>query len=99
MTNRSVLQLHAINITTWQRVANSFFRCRIKDRRGEIIVAEELLIAFEGAAGESDAGFEVQGVLDVGSEDVGFDGLCSLSVEEVGEEDEAGHGIEFFSPV
>jgi len=29
-------------------------------------------------------------------EDVGFDGLLRVPVEEVGEEDEAGHGKEFF---
>ena len=67
-----------------------------EDACGEVVVAEELLIAFEGASAECGAGFEVQGVLDVGSEDVGFDGLLSVPVEEVGEEDEAGHGIEFF---
>src|SRR3954453_6320902 len=40
--------------------------------------------------------FGVEGVLDVVAEDVGFDGLLRVPVEEVGEEDEAGHGIEFF---
>jgi hypothetical protein len=39
---------------------------------------------------------EVEGVLDVGPEDVGFDGLLGGPVEEVGEEDQAGHGKEFF---
>jgi hypothetical protein len=68
----------------------------IEDLGGEVVLAEELLIAFEGSRGESGAWFEVQGVLDVGSEDVGFDGVLSVPVEEVGEEDEAGHGIEFF---
>ena len=68
----------------------------VEDACGEVIVAEELLIAFEGASAECGAGFEVQGVLDVGSKDVRFDGLLSVPVEEVGEEDESGHGIEFF---
>jgi len=68
----------------------------VEDACGEVVVAEELLIAFEGASAECGAGFEVQGVLDVGSEDVGFDGLLSVPVEEVSEEDEARHGIEFF---
>ena len=70
----------------------------VEDACGEVVVAEQLLIAFEGASAECGAGFEVQGVLDVGSEDVGFDGLLSVPVEEeVGsEEDEARHGIEFF---
>ncbi|MGC8643882.1 MAG: hypothetical protein ACP5XB_28810 [Isosphaeraceae bacterium] len=68
----------------------------VEDAGREVVVAEELLIAFQGACGERDAGFEVQGILNVGSEDVGFDGLLSGPVEEVGQEDEAGHGIEFF---
>ncbi len=63
---------------------------------GEVVVAEELLIAFECASGESGARFVIEGVLDVGAEDVGFNGVLSGAVEEVGEEDEAGHGIEFF---
>jgi len=68
----------------------------VEDACGEVVVAEELLIAFEGASAECGAGFEVQGVLDVRSEDVGFDGLLSVPVEEVSEEDEARHRIEFF---
>ena len=40
------------------------------------------------------AGLEVQGVLDVGAEDVGLDGLLGGPAEEVGEEDEPGHGVE-----
>ena len=68
----------------------------VEDASGEVIVAEESLIAFEGARGESGGRLGVEGVLDVGAEDVGFDGVLSGPVEEVGEEDEAGHGIEFF---
>ncbi len=68
----------------------------VEDVSGEVIVSEELLIAFEGARAECGAGFEVQGILDIGSEDVGFDGLLSDPAEEVGEEDETGHGVEFF---
>ena len=67
----------------------------LEDACGEVVVAEELLIAFEGASADGGAGLEVQGVLDVGAEDVGFDGLLGGPAEEVGEEDEAGHGIEF----
>src|SRR4051812_46008879 len=64
----------------------------VEDACGEVMVAEESLIAFEGAGAEGGAGFEVQGVRDLGSEDVDFDGLLSVPVEEVGEEDEARHG-------
>jgi len=67
----------------------------LEDARGEIVVAEQRLIAFDGACGDRDARFEVQGVLDVGAEDVGFGGLPGGPAEEVGEEDEPGHGIEF----
>ena len=56
---------------------------------------EELLRAFDGARAECDARLGVEGVLDVGMEDVGDDGLVRVPVEEVGEEDEAGHGKEF----
>ena len=75
---------------------NEFRGDLVEDACGKVVVAEELLIAFEGASAECGAGFEVQGVLDVRSEDVGFDGLLSVPVEEVSEEDEARHRIEFF---
>src|SRR5205823_14871073 len=68
----------------------------VEDRCGEVVVAEELLIAFEGSCAERDARFGVEGVLDVVAKDGGFDRLLRVPVEEVGEEDKAGHGIEFF---
>jgi hypothetical protein len=68
----------------------------VEDLCGEVIVSEELLVAFECASAESRAWFEVECILDVGAEDVGFDGLLCIPVEEVGEEDESGHGIKFF---
>lgn len=67
----------------------------LEDAGGEVVVAEELLIAFDGACGDRGAGFAVECVLDVGAEDVGFGGLLGGPSEEVGEEDEPGHGIEF----
>ena len=66
---------------------------RFEDPCGEVMVAEELLIAFEGARAECGARFEVEGVLHIGAKDVRFDGLLSVPVEEVGEEDESGHGV------
>ena len=68
----------------------------VEDTCGEVVVAKELLVAFDGPRGDLDSGLEIQGILDVGSKDIGFDGLLSVPTEEVGEEDEAGHGIEFF---
>ena len=68
----------------------------VEDDRGEFIVSKESLIAFEGAGGESRAWFGVEGILDVGAKDVGFDGLVGVPAVEVGEEDESRHGIEFF---
>ena len=68
----------------------------VEDACGEVVVAKELLIAFEGARRESSAWLEVQCILDVGSKYVGFDGFLCVPVEEVGEEDEACHGKEFF---
>ena len=55
-----------------------------KMRAAEVIVAKELLIAFEGASAESSAWLEVQGILNVGSKYVGFDGFLGVPVEEVG---------------
>jgi hypothetical protein len=67
----------------------------LEDACGEVVFAEELLVAFDGASGDRDAGLKVQGVLDVGAKDVDFSGLLGGPSEEVGEEDEPGHRIEF----
>ena len=40
----------------------------VEDAGGEVVVAEELLVAFDGTGGDLDARLEVQGVLDVGAE-------------------------------
>ena len=66
----------------------------LEDACGELVVAEELLIAFEAARADHGAGLKVQGVLDIGAEDVGLDGLLGSPAEEVGEEDEPGHRVE-----
>ena len=65
-----------------------------KTRRGEVVLSEQLLVAFDGARGDRGAGLEVQGVLDIGAQDVGFGGLLGGPAEEVGEEDERGQGVE-----
>ena len=66
----------------------------VEDACGEVVLSEQLLVAFEGARADRGAGLEVQGVLDIGAEDVGLDGLLGSPAEEVGEEDEPGHGVE-----
>src|SRR4029077_12347517 len=45
----------------------------LEDAYGEIVLPEQLLVAFEGARGDLDSRLQVQGVLDVGSKDVGLD--------------------------
>ena len=42
-----------------------------------------------------DAGLQVEGVLDVAAEDVSLGGLVGGPVEEVGQEDQAGHRVQF----
>jgi hypothetical protein len=76
--------------------ADEFGGDLIEDLCGGVDVAEESLIAFEGARAERGARLGVQGILDVGAKDVSLDGLLRVLAEEVGEEDQAGHGIKFF---
>lgn len=61
---------------------------------GQVFVAEDLLIAFKRSEADIVAGIDIQGIFDVDSELKVFDGLEVGPVEEVGEEDKAGHGIE-----
>jgi hypothetical protein len=46
-------------------------------------------------SGDLGTGIEIQSVLDIGAKDVGFDRLDGGPAEEVGEEDQPRHGIEF----
>src|SRR5271157_1719745 len=62
---------------------------------GQFVLAKHLLIAFDGARRDCDAGLEVEGVLDVAPEDVSLDGLLGSPAEEVGQENQAGHRVQF----
>lgn len=64
-------------------------------RRG-VIVAKELLVAFDCARTEFSAGLEVESELDVGAEHIHLGGFLRGPVVEIGEEDEPSHRIEFF---
>jgi hypothetical protein len=46
------------------------------------------------SCGDNDAGLGVEGVLDVGAEDIRLGGLLGGPAKEVGQEDQAGHGVE-----
>ena len=63
--------------------STSFGGDLVEDACGEVVVAEELLIAFEGASDKCCAGFEIKAIW---TADVGFDGLLSVPVEEVEED-------------
>ena len=66
----------------------------LEDACGEVVLSEQLLVAFEGARAVLGAGLAIQGILDIGAEDVGLDGLLGVPAEEVGEGNEPGHGVE-----
>ena len=69
----------------------------VHDLGGAIVVEEKLALAFEGAVAEFVlAGFEIEGELDVGAKEVGFDGLGIGPVEGLLKEEQTGDGIEFF---
>ena len=67
----------------------------LEDRDGQFVIAKHLLIAFDATSRDCDAGLEVEGVLDVAPEDVNLDGLLGGPAEEVGQEDQAGHRVQF----
>ena len=67
----------------------------VEDLSSQFVLAKEFLIAFDGACRDRDAGFQVEGVLDVAAEDVSFGGLLGGPAEEVGQEDQASHRVQF----
>ena len=68
---------------------------------GEVVFAEELLISFERAKADVVAGFDVEGEFDIVIELEAVEGLLVSPAEEIGDEDDACHSVEFFggSPV
>ena len=67
----------------------------VEDLSGQFVLAKELLVTLNGARRHFNAGLQVEGVLDVAAEDVSLGGLLGGPVEEVGQEDQAGHRVQF----
>ena len=62
---------------------------------GEIVVEKMGAIAFEGSAAHFGARLGIEGELDVGAKEEGFDGLVVGPVERFLEKEESGDGIQF----
>jgi hypothetical protein len=67
----------------------------VKYLSGEFVNAKVFLVTLNGARRHFNAGLQVEGVLDVATEDVSLGGLLGGPTEEVGQEDQAGHRVQF----
>ena len=63
---------------------------------GEVLFAEELLIAFERAEADIVAGFDIESEFEIVIELEVMEGLLVSPAEEISDEDEACHSVEFF---